>query len=60
MSKKPWRLWANGGDLLLALPHLLTLAVRLASLSNIPLTTALDMPAPRLCNLLRIIRTATP
>ncbi|MPM18961.1 hypothetical protein SDC9_65379 [bioreactor metagenome] len=45
---------------MLVLPHLLMLAVRLASLTNIPLTTALDMPAPRLCNLLRIIRTAAP
>lgn|GEM_PF-3374693 len=43
---------------MLVLPHLLTLAVRLASRANIPLTVALDMPAPRLCNLLRIIRIA--
>ena len=45
---------------MLVLPLLLMLAVRLASLANIPLTTSLHMPAPRLCNLLRIIRRAAP
>ena len=43
---------------MLVLPHLLTLAVRLAGLTNTPLPVVLAMPAPRMCNLLCIIRNA--